>query len=407
MIDLTNLDNDELYVAAFERPGGLDELLASIKAGPSSPEIYETLYDVYTSAVRRYISERATPEELADLSDHLMRVRGVITRRLSTRNKSGSIADRLGAFEDLVDDALESVRRAIPNAVLQRTHTREILRYLADQRGSAKRSELREHFGLGEANTSRMIKLLADTRFIDRFSEGKEVLIRLTPAGHAAADKIKPELPLPSVPFIIAGPIYGDRHDKIIVKTPVTTIWDMLQFPYARELDLPNQLGLDIKIEPIFDRYYVRDVLGISQRIFAREANIAKALNGVPEIWAHVAPYKHFNANPLLDIRGKTLDVCVMSKYDGFPIVAMSKRKTATDWSNMDSMRRAAEFKSLLLSCRRVTIRYLKGDEAVHVYLKAMLQTLGFEAHPSAHVAAVGIERDKNYVSYSEKKSAN
>jgi DNA-binding MarR family transcriptional regulator len=389
VIDLSDIDDEELYVAAFERPGGLDALLAGIKAAPPDLKTYERLYDIYTSAVRRYVAERAMPAELADLSDHLMRVRGAIARRLTARTKT-AIIDRLEALEDLIDDALESVRRALPDAVLRRTHIREILLYLADRQGSSRRSDLRECFGLGEANTSRVVKLLADARFIERFAEGKGAIIKLTPLGYAAVDKIKPYSPPPKDIFIVANPLFNARLGKIIVKTPVTTIWDMLQFPYAHDLDLPKHLGLDIRIKPIFESAYVSDVLGISQRIFAREADISRALDGKEEIWAHVAPYKHFNGLPLLDLRERTMDVCVMSKYDGFPIVAMSKRRSDIDWSSLEPLRRAEEFRSLLLSRRHVTIRYLKGDEAVYVYLKAMLHALGFDMRAAPHHSGAG-----------------
>ncbi|MEA3016588.1 MAG: hypothetical protein QOI38_1310 [Sphingomonadales bacterium] len=174
-IDLS-ADLDRIYLAAFEKRGGLNTLYAAIAAVREwDLDLSDRIYEIYLSHVRHVVAARRDIAYFRTLSEHVLRVRD------SLKRSNPSLARRISVLEDMVDEALA----ALPSSdrpERSRKHVAEILTSLHEA-GTMSRADLRRRHGLGDANMSRILRALEEEGLIARWQNGREVTVGITALG--------------------------------------------------------------------------------------------------------------------------------------------------------------------------------------------------------------------------------
>jgi DNA-binding MarR family transcriptional regulator len=174
-IDLRS-DLDRVSLTAFEKRGGLDSLYAAV-AGVRDwdLDLSDRVYEIYLSHVRHVVAARRDIAYFRTLSEHVLRIKDALKR------SNPSLARRISVLEDLVDEALAALPTS-DRPERSRKHVTDILKTL-HRTGTMSRADLRRRHGLGDANTSRILRDLEEEGLIARWQCGRDVTVEITASG--------------------------------------------------------------------------------------------------------------------------------------------------------------------------------------------------------------------------------
>lgn len=155
----------------------LEELMTAVHAIPEWQNRHAQVLDyIYRHRllhlVRTSATGSATLEDVDAFYDHLVRVNH--PRRHEALNAlDRPYADRWQAYQDLLDTHIAALRSGAPERLLRRSHVKEILQ-LIQTGGATTQKDIQEELQLGEANTSRILKMMEAAELIVRHRVGRE-----------------------------------------------------------------------------------------------------------------------------------------------------------------------------------------------------------------------------------------
>lgn len=188
--------NTDLWQSApqeLAESANLDELLNAVWGIEQWQDWHGQMLDyIYRHRLLRLVRTRASLDEVRALYDHLARINH--SRRRDALNAlDRPYADRWQAYRDLLDTHIAALRSHAPERLLQRTHVAEILERIRDGR-AATQQDIQEQLSLGEANASRILKLMEAAELVVRHRVGRENHLLPGPSVERIAPP-KPKIP--------------------------------------------------------------------------------------------------------------------------------------------------------------------------------------------------------------------
>ena len=142
--------------------------------------VYEALRDV----TWRTLTARSFGDELSQWFDVFLHASAL------ARSNSAELADRIGAFAELLSQSSRFAELQPVKELLTRKHSKAVLKAVAEAGKFIKRNVLLGLVGLAEANLSRVTGALVAQGLITRSSSGKEAHFALTQLGRQAANEL-------------------------------------------------------------------------------------------------------------------------------------------------------------------------------------------------------------------------
>lgn len=168
-----------------------------------SPRAAESIYRALRAWTWKCLVDGRRDEELRHWHEIMARTGAY----LEVDHKA--FANKISTLKELVSESITAGERLSSAEVLQREHVRDILMQIfREPQRRIYRAALLRHFGLGQANLSRVLNMMTVAGLIRRSSFGKQAAFSLTTVGLRAA-KILAER---------EAPVIGQR------RTGVTTI---------------------------------------------------------------------------------------------------------------------------------------------------------------------------------------
>lgn len=151
---------------------------------------YGRLYAVLGAWLWKALDGRRRDEELRQWFDIIRRT----SATLSTKN--AAYAERFRAFYDLLEMSIATSKIADVSEILSRQHVVPILQLLRDA-GSrpVEKAAIAEELGLGPANLSRILHMMANARLVERTSYGRQAQFAITREGSIALLKKEAMVP--------------------------------------------------------------------------------------------------------------------------------------------------------------------------------------------------------------------
>lgn len=145
-------------------------LEAALQAGDSDQRVYVALRDWTWKTLTGHLS-------CDDMEGWHALIRGVAARIAS---RSAALSERLRVLSEMIYTSIRFTDANAPEDVVRREHVGAILEALrATPNGVLSREDLRRRFGLGQANLSRVLTIMASSGLVRKEMQGRRVFVRL------------------------------------------------------------------------------------------------------------------------------------------------------------------------------------------------------------------------------------
>ncbi len=183
---MSAIDLESAVPEILAETASLDDLLAAVKGVETWDDRKAQILDhVYRYRTDKLLRAADAENGIPELIGHLDRVAHP-RRAAALDGLEKPYASRWRTYIDLLDARLHALQSPAPAMVRRRAHVEEILELVVGG-AVANRKELRQKTGLGEANLTRLLNLMAANELIVLSAAGREKRIMPGPAIAAAA----------------------------------------------------------------------------------------------------------------------------------------------------------------------------------------------------------------------------
>ncbi|MGU3387830.1 winged helix-turn-helix domain-containing protein [Methylobacterium sp. D53M] len=208
-------------------------LEAALQAGDSDQRVYVALRDWTWKTLTGHLS-------CDDMEGWHALIRGVAARIAS---RSAALSERLRVLSEMIYTSIRFTDANALEDVVRREHVGAILGALrATPDGVLSREDLRRRFGLGQANLSRVLTIMASSGLVRKEMQGRRVFVRLPgsdthrqPLTHAVA------APYDATTYVYPFKELGGMSVGVCRALPQCTgLWDQawhIRYRYAEVFD--------------------------------------------------------------------------------------------------------------------------------------------------------------------------